>query len=565
MALVSNNFQTSVDEMPDDILLHIFSLNTNMADDDCEPHYRALYVTRCTSQVSRRWRILTLGSPMIWANLIDLEIFRTNTAKDWREEVLRRSGTSLLSVKVHGDWRAVKNELLLSFLDKYWDRIQTLNIHFSGLKGSFDGDAWLNILCRPSPLFRSFDFRIGAEQFYELLPDHTKSNILSSSHAPSNLEFHKSAIPTFMPVPWLSQLGVLELNFKDRNHWIYINVAHILSRLEGMNALGHLIIHLGNIKWSVNDRAERIRLVDLPSLRLMDITSPDSKQCALLLENIVPQQGCSLFLNAYSLYYDDHPYIPAGLIAQYSNNYFNFGGIVPRSIEFRFLNRIFQFAAYVESWSFTPFDISGYGYSQPNYLDRANKSRCPDPDFNIEIMDPSLSAVDLRLTSLNPIILSIPVAALRLVTAFKLFTSEGYLTKQKVDSMVFIQLMESLTSVETLATTTNSLIELTVLGIGHSTLPSLRTLTMMDSLNDKGKEEYAIHPIILEFLQLRAEAGLPIEVFDVRTVDEDPHWRKISLQCLEVMSGLKVVWRGDEEICEYVCGTGNPGVLDFIV
>jgi len=83
--------------------------------------------------------------------------------------------------------------------------------------------------------------------------------------------------------------------------------------------------------------------------------------------------------------------------------------------------------------------------------------------------------------------------------------------------------MASLTSVEILATNTTSVMEFTNLGIGNSTLPSLRTLTMMVSLS-RDQKEYIIHPIILAFLQLRAEAGLPIEVFDPRTTNEDALW-----------------------------------------
>jgi hypothetical protein len=566
-----NNPQISIDEIPNEILLHIFSLNANMADDDffsCEPHYRALNVTRRTSQVSRRWRNIALGTPSIWANVIDLDIFRMDTARDWREEVLRRSGNSLLSVKGYlipsgGNWNFVEGWIIFSFLDKYWDRIQNLKIQFTGSEGTFDNDDWLRILCRPSPLLRSFDLQVTSLNLSRFFITFSYPDaVLFSGHAPSLREFHKGSIITLTPAPWLYQLRILELNFENQS--TPPTIARILRELEGMRVLERLIIHMGGCRWRADNRGERIRRVKFPSLRHLDITSSDFKHCALLLKNIVPQQRCSLFLNACGLY-DNREYTPplytlVPLIAQYSNNYFNFGGIVPRSIEFRLFNHLFQFAAYVESWSFTPVDISGL-----NYPDRANKPQCPDADFNVEVMDNP--RIRLGLTLLRPIISSIPVPALGLVTAFKLFISKRYLINQKVDLMVFLPLMESLISVETLATTTNSLKELTAIGIGNSTLPSLRTLTMMGSLSKSRKDskEYVAHPIILDFLQLRAEAGLPIEVFDLRSVDEDPRCGKISLQCLEVMSGLKVVWRGGENICEYVCGSGNPGILNFTV
>jgi len=126
--------------------------------------------------------------------------------------------------------------------------------------------------------------------------------------------------------------------------------------------------------------------------------------------------------------------------------------------------------------------FSEYGYP-PIYLDMATNSRFPDPDFKVEVLDPDHLPANLRLILLRSIISSIPVATLGLVTASRFFTSEGYLSDQKVDTMAFLQLMASLTSVEILATNTTSLMEFTNLGIGNSTLPSLRTLTMMGSLS----------------------------------------------------------------------------------
>lgn len=490
--------------------------------------------------------------------------------------MLKRSGASLLSVKGCFDganWDSVENQIILSFLEKYWDRIQDLNIQFTGLDGRFESDDWSKILCKPSPFLRCFDLRVSSPDLNDLLITHGDFNAtLFSGHAPSLQEFRKGSIIAFSPAPWLAQLRILELNF-EKQSTVPLNIAHMLNGLNGMDLLEHLVLQIGKC---ANNSSERICRVRFPSLRRLDITSLDFEHSVLLLQNIVRRRGCSLLLNASGSYHNGKdPYrrgrnrnaspstsektsfkILVPLIANHSNKYFNVGGIRrPRSLELRFFNQFFQCAAYVEPWTFTPFDIPGYGYSSPKYLDRAKKPRSPDPDFKVEIM--AIGSSIKRL--LSPIISSIPLSALGRITTFKLFIAVGYMTDQKTDSTAFLQLMESLTSVETLATTANSLAELIYIGIGRSALPSLRNLTLMDSLI-KYRETF-VHPIILHFLRSRTEAGLPIKVL---TIDEDPRDQGgIGLQFLEVMSGLKVVWRGDERMCEYVCGTGNPGVLDF--
>jgi len=91
---------------------------------------------------------------------------------------------------------------------------------------------------------------------------------------------------------------------------------------------------------------------NLPSLRHMDITSYDSKHCAFLLENIASRQGCSLFLCVHfshkrCLYISTF----GQLITQYSNNHFNFCGIIPRSFAFRLSDASFNLP-HTDSWSF---------------------------------------------------------------------------------------------------------------------------------------------------------------------------------------------------------------------
>ncbi|KAF8910202.1 hypothetical protein CPB84DRAFT_1764891, partial [Gymnopilus junonius] len=56
-------------------------------------------IARRTSQVCNMWRTVMLDSPSLWANIIDLR----QSQGHWREEVIRRTGTSPLSIRGYFD------------------------------------------------------------------------------------------------------------------------------------------------------------------------------------------------------------------------------------------------------------------------------------------------------------------------------------------------------------------------------------------------------------------------------------------------------------------------------
>ncbi|KDR80339.1 hypothetical protein GALMADRAFT_153974, partial [Galerina marginata CBS 339.88] len=53
--------------------------------------YSPLNTVRLTSQVCSHWREIILGSPIIWASTIELQILRQKS-DNWRKEVMRRTG-----------------------------------------------------------------------------------------------------------------------------------------------------------------------------------------------------------------------------------------------------------------------------------------------------------------------------------------------------------------------------------------------------------------------------------------------------------------------------------------
>ncbi|KDR66056.1 hypothetical protein GALMADRAFT_273768, partial [Galerina marginata CBS 339.88] len=76
-----------------DILREIFLFNANIF-----TKRKCIETTRLSSQVCHSWRSLILKSPTIWGRLLELSELELSTDR-WREEVLRRSGNSLLWVR----------------------------------------------------------------------------------------------------------------------------------------------------------------------------------------------------------------------------------------------------------------------------------------------------------------------------------------------------------------------------------------------------------------------------------------------------------------------------------
>ena len=83
-----------VHSLHDDLLWKIFSINANMFIDE-----GALTTTRLTSQVCQSWRSNLLNTTALWGRLIDFDSLHGLKGTEWAEELVRRSGTSLLWIK----------------------------------------------------------------------------------------------------------------------------------------------------------------------------------------------------------------------------------------------------------------------------------------------------------------------------------------------------------------------------------------------------------------------------------------------------------------------------------
>ncbi len=119
---------TYIDILDDDALLYIFTMNANMFVDD-----GALVTTCATSLVCRRWRNLMLDTPSLWAKLIDMGWISCAVEYEFRNELLRRTGTAPLWIKATWIVRIQpanhpqkSANFLFDVLEENWHRTQKL-------------------------------------------------------------------------------------------------------------------------------------------------------------------------------------------------------------------------------------------------------------------------------------------------------------------------------------------------------------------------------------------------------------------------------------------------------
>ncbi|KAF9548715.1 hypothetical protein CPC08DRAFT_343334 [Agrocybe pediades] len=192
----------TVESLPPELLLKIFIKNTELDD----PSHNRLHTAHWSSQVSRLWRALLLGSPSVWGRLLELTYYE-RAGDNWREEVLSRVGNALLWIT--GSVTESIAPFLFSVLDKKWKRVQILEIAFRRSQSDdFQAEMW-PFLCSEALGLES----ISLEYFHGQPPSGTSSANLFNGIAPRLRNFRIS--PSFhfdVNAQWLSTLCGLSLS-----------------------------------------------------------------------------------------------------------------------------------------------------------------------------------------------------------------------------------------------------------------------------------------------------------------------------------------------------------------
>ncbi|KAJ3511728.1 hypothetical protein NLJ89_g3929 [Agrocybe chaxingu] len=252
----------------------------------CHP----LSVLRRASQVCSLWRGIVFSAPLLWGQLIDIDVLFVSH-RDWPAEVLSRTEDALLHVRARGGaHRLLPHDLLynnknLDLLSRYlnftariveqnWPRIRKLDVYFDrwmGLCADEFRDR-MDVIKQPAHVLEYFNLKIADTKI-----EFTHSaGRLRHFHAFSNITFSIHA-------PWVATLHTLELA-KSAPPW---SISEFIAILQMMQCLEKLSL---GVAWKdvENDLATTLPRTKLPRLDNISLWDMSAAGCAVVLETLVP-------------------------------------------------------------------------------------------------------------------------------------------------------------------------------------------------------------------------------------------------------------------------------------
>ncbi|KJA24803.1 hypothetical protein HYPSUDRAFT_38465 [Hypholoma sublateritium FD-334 SS-4] len=274
----------SIYAINDDILLCIFTFNADMFADR-----QALRTTLIASHVCRQWRDSILGTPMLWAKLIDMDHISNRRTHEWRNELVRRSGAAPLWIRAESSGETGRRPP--SAHDKYivqfffdlvrgnWYRIQKLVILCDYSRFSLAR----SVLSFPAPQLEHCEapFRHGVERVNDGPPP------LFSNHAPMLRILNLRGFRLDQHASWLWHLHHIALV----RAYSVPNALAVLSAALNLQELEIVDVFSGNLTTS-------LPIVSLPSLSYLKCDG-DSKPVQMLLDHVEIPRRCSLAIRIH--------------------------------------------------------------------------------------------------------------------------------------------------------------------------------------------------------------------------------------------------------------------------
>ncbi|KDR68310.1 hypothetical protein GALMADRAFT_272715 [Galerina marginata CBS 339.88] len=513
-----------VSYLDDDVLLYIFKINAHLPGEYRTAGPHPLIVTRMTSQVCRRWRALVVDSPSIWASLIDIDLLNTTT-EDWSDEVMRRTGSSLLSVKGNILLPLKTSRSLLSdLLANHWSRIQefTMWIAPDALDSSLLDIFW----DKPAPNLEKFS--LGYNYSFVMRLEHSKQRrTLFLGHAPLLRFFHCKILDfDIHRASWISQLRILTLSSPLN----FVDVLDVLSRTPHLESL----VIDSDVASAPTPPSCRHNEIVLPHLHYIQIESL-LRNSLILLERIVLSLACDLYLVTKD--YDPRKFNGADftsihpVISRYVESYFNSTNVV-------------DFTIAMTGASFIVFP-----FTRDKTIGRVGMV----PPFGLNIT--CYPALPPESTAL--LLSTFSARQLASVTTLDLL-SNGTCDLSPADPM-FIGLILSFVAVETLTVSESSIELLNALSLDNALVfPGVKTV----KLKYLTEATLKFDETIVLFLSRRKDAGVPVHEFDISnwTSKEAINW-----DFLDEVRGLRVVWKANDIFYEHVCGSGGSERLNLLV
>ncbi|KDR86175.1 hypothetical protein GALMADRAFT_132757 [Galerina marginata CBS 339.88] len=278
-------------KLHNDILWWIFWLNADMEDEaEEEDTIAAIDTLRYSSQVCSVWRHVILSFSSLWGQVINLSHLEHD---DWREEVLRRTGRSLLSVLwVYPGAGRLSENLAAEILRSYWNRIRWLELDFTSIRwgNNFNIAQFWEIFQRPSEVLEAFRVFFHRKDRNPSLIISPSDFVVFNNLAPALRVFFAPNIKFKLDAPWLGNIRFLALNGQ-------VSAYDVIQAIPHMPLLECLTDETSAIACSGDARHA---LFSLPQ-----ITAPSIKEIILLsykdmgrymdfLAQIKPAAGCYL-------------------------------------------------------------------------------------------------------------------------------------------------------------------------------------------------------------------------------------------------------------------------------
>ena len=226
-----------------------------------------------------------LSSSTIWASSISL-LDLASVDERWREEVVKRMGTSLFSL--YGPrvcFGTPETELLLSLMESSWSRFRRIYVETSDKKVMAD-PRWHSVY-QPAAHLEFFEvrFRLDAPVFSK------ENGLLFGDYSPKLHTFEMFNLKVKLGSSWGKNLRRLSLIHCTVDHSIFV-------ALPQMNILESLAVE--NVKFSsipiANSPSENIHLPKLDNLEI----SVEFTTMVVLLDRIKPTPGCSADIKGMS-------------------------------------------------------------------------------------------------------------------------------------------------------------------------------------------------------------------------------------------------------------------------
>ncbi|KAJ3503811.1 hypothetical protein NLJ89_g8264 [Agrocybe chaxingu] len=287
----------------DDLLSHIFLFNANMDGDPSEYEGQikdtpcALTDTRNASHVCRLWRQMILASTSLWGRLINIG-YLILLKEEWKWEILRRTGASLLHVKGIQTGHSPDFFLLIShILNNHWEP-------------------------RPSEVLKTFRVSLG-----DLEQPLQPGEILFGNDAPKLRELQLIGTVFLRASLDLSSSRFSQLYHLDVSGSIFAPRPTLLSWLERLGCMPQL----RTLILSSAFRSVRQDPMPLPDIRLPNLSDLQVKHdiysAGLFLNHIETPPGCRLRIDTSGIFttvdFPARSRLIAAVLLKYSERWFS--------------------------------------------------------------------------------------------------------------------------------------------------------------------------------------------------------------------------------------------------